>query len=311
MNGKTIAAFWACVFAAMMGGGMAMAATGETRTYCIGRYLVDVPVEWTPRTMGGGVIGAGAERIGPGNARDAERLTDERIRALKNGEVIVDGVVPKIFHSVEKVNGVRMVGDLTDTSSMGVQVSEPWGVEAYIASNNAIFRFDSAVTSQNKDKRYAEILKVAKAIHPRDLDEIPPGATSCLGDYYVELPFGSVSESANISFRHPTLENVGLIFDVLLRQTGGRELDFSGNETAAGRRTTMGGLTGKEQRLWDIGQIRLTAVTWQQVSATLPGLEISLEYFDQRYNAHGTPPMTQQDVEALWESVKTSIRRKP
>ena len=310
MNGKTITAFWACVFVAMMGGGLAMAATGETKTYCIGRYLVDVPVEWAPRTMGGGLHVVGAERLGPGDARDAERLTDERIRAIKNGEVI-ERSWPQALRDVELLGVTRVISRWSDYSILGHEPSEPWTEEIYISSGDILFRLDIAATAESVQWKREQMLKVAKAIHPRAPDEIPPGATTCLGDYYVALPFGSVSESANISFRHPTLENVGLKVLSNVRRIDGRERDFSGYEAAEGTRTTMGGLTGKEQRLWDIGQIRLTAITWQQVSATQPGLEINLDYFDQRYNAHGTPPMTQQDVEALWESVKASIRRKP
>lgn len=91
------------------------------------------------------------ERIGAGTAKDAERLTDERIRALENGEVIRAGD-PAIFLGAVHVDNITVIKNIMNTAITGVQVEEPWTIEGYVSSHGIVYRVEAAATIGSEEQ---------------------------------------------------------------------------------------------------------------------------------------------------------------
>jgi len=297
MNFKALAALVTGLLILMTTGHTVMAKTMETKTYCVGRLLVDVPTEFEVMDFGGSINGLKIERLGTGNEKDLQNRIADRIQALEDKKVI-EGGDPVIFLGTEDVGGFTIIKHILDTSIMG-QITEPWTEEAYVLSDGVIFHLIGTGTKDKLDFYRENMLSVANAIHPRELTEIPSEPGFCLKDAFVALPPGN--ENIGASFIYPTERSILLRISTVVREPGGRTLDFSAIEGADGDPVNIAGLKGKELRLQN-KEINLSAMVGQQPTKSMAGYKITLEYSDSRDDA-GSEPVTGEDAKNIWEKL--------
>ncbi|UWQ79083.1 hypothetical protein K3725_17575 [Leisingera sp. S132] len=282
-----------------------MAETGKTKTHCIGRLLVEVPTEFEVLRHDGTVRARRVERIGPGDERDLQQITADRVRALRNKEVIEAGD-PKIFLGTEDLNGVTGIKSILDTSVMGVQISEPWDEEAFVLSEGVIFRLYGVASEERLASHRRSLSLVANAIRPRAQGEISVGEGTCLENSFFALAPGN--EQIGATFVHASERAILLRVSTSVRDPGNGTLDFSAIQGTDGEPVRIAGFEGKELRLWD-GPVNLSAIVGQQPGADRPGYKITLEYSDSRKET-GSPPFTREEARSFWESFTGSIQVK-
>ncbi|UWQ79084.1 hypothetical protein K3725_17580 [Leisingera sp. S132] len=297
---------WPLVLAAFtLLGSMAMAETEKTKTHCIGRLLVEVPEEFEVLRHDGTVRETRIERIGPGTERDAERLYEERVRALRDGEVTID-TVKMLYRDVGRIGALRTVSMLIDWTDGGFQPQEPWREETYVSSEGTIFHLETSMDNGNADAARSDIQAVADAIHPRTAGDMPAGEGTCLENSFFALAPGN--EQIGATFVHATERAILLRVSTSVRDPGNGTLDFSAIQGTDGEPVRIAGLEGKELRLWD-GPINLSAIVGQQPGLDRPGYKVTLEYSDSRKDA-ASPPYTREEARSSWESFTGSIQVK-
>ncbi|WP_417842488.1 hypothetical protein [Thalassospira sp.] len=298
MNFKALAALVTGLLILMTTGRSVMAKDMETRTYCVGRFLVDVPAEFEVLNFGGSVRGIRIKHLGPGDEKHAEQFFSERVRKLKAGEFYKD-TAKMLFRRVDQIGYLRTVSYLDDWTEFGFQPQEPWAEETFVSVDGVVFQLETAMDDESEDSSQADLLSVAKAIRPRELGDIPKGSGTCLKDAFFSLPAGN--ENIGATFIHPTERSILLRISTVVRDPGGRALDFSAIEGADGDPVSIAGLKGKELHLQN-KQINLSAMVGRQPTRSAPGYKITLEYSDSRTEA-GAAPVTLEDAEAIWETL--------
>ncbi|WP_417842487.1 hypothetical protein [Thalassospira sp.] len=296
MNFKALAALLTALLILMTTGHTVMAKTMETKTYCVGRLLIDVPTEFEVMDFGGSINGLKIERVGAGNEKDLQNRIADRIQALEDKKVI-EGGDPVIFLGTDEVGGFTIIKHILDTSSMG-QITEPWTEEAYVLSDVVLFHLIGTGTKDKLDFYRENMLSVANAIHPRELNEIPSEPGFCLKDAFVAVPQNN--ENAHALFRDPE-QFVGMEVDFLTRKAGERDIDLTAPESKFGNSVLIAGLKGREAK--DYGkEFFFHAAVGSQVSASHNGYAVDLSYFDRRKN-FGSEPYSQSFAEKAWENL--------
>ena len=297
MNFKALAALVTGLLILMTTGHTVMAKTMETKTYCVGRLLIDVPTEFEVMDFGGSVRGIRIERVASGDEKEAERLFSERVRKLKAGEFYKD-TVKMLFRSVDQVGSLRTLSYLVDWSDAGFQPQEPWTVETFVSVDAVVFHLETAMDNESKNSSEADLVSVASAIRPREFDEIPKETGVCLKDAFVALPHGT--ENAHALFRDPE-QFVGMEVDFLTRKAGERDIDLTAPESDIGNSVSIAGLKGREAK--DYGkEFFFHAAVGKQVAASHNGYAVDLSYFDRRKN-FGSEPYSQSFAEKAWENL--------
>ncbi|UWQ79082.1 hypothetical protein K3725_17570 [Leisingera sp. S132] len=281
-----------------------MAETGKTKTHCIGRLLVEVPEEFEVLRHDGTVRETRIERIGPGTERDAERLYEERVRALRNGEVSID-TVKMLYRDVGRIGALRTVSMLIDWTDGGFQPQEPWREETYVSSEGTIFHLETSMDNGNADAARSDIQAVADAIHPRTAGDIPAGEGTCLEHAFLNLPQGR--ESMGALFRMPG-SIVGIEVGLTIVPPGEAKLELEGAESNIGDPIEIAGLRGRVAK--DYGSEHFFyATVGQQASQNDFGYSIDLSFFDRRAD-FGSAPFTRKDADHIWDTLIQSVRIK-
>jgi hypothetical protein len=294
---------------ALLVGGTVMADEMKTKTYCIGRFLIDIPEEFKLVSHDGTLRSVSVQRLGLGNESDADRLALERLRAIKNGEVSKLGSSPYILLGTDRVGDTTIIKRVLDTSSMGVQLSEPWREDVYISSAGALFHLETAADNSDLVETHADIQALTNAIHPRDQDEIPQGPVTCLQDSFFRPPPGD--ELISATFVHTGDSPIVLDFSTVVRRAGEGSINFVDIKSVPGvedRQVVIAGFEGRELRYWG-DQNDLYAVVGRQVSETKSGYELTVHLSDSRKDA-GSEPVTRDRAEDIWNVVIKSIKEK-
>lgn len=280
-----------------------MANSGETKTYCIGRMLIEIPVSFQLVRHDGSVYGVRLKRLTLGDNNEALRIANEQIRALKKGDVSDNGT-PQIFRDAQTIEGVHVVSRYNDFSSLGIDLNHIWEEDAYFSSGGVVFRASTVVDLESPIDYHAHLLAVANAARPRDPDEIPSEEGTCLEDAFIALPVKS--EAVGASFSH-SLDNSGFIqISTLIRGPEGKPLDFSPIEGGRGSRVTIAGFDGRELRLRDNDPINFSAIVGQQVTQNQYGYQIRMRYTGSRNQ--DAAPRVQENEERIWENTITSAQ---
>lgn len=283
-------------------GSTAMADELKTKTYCIGRFLVEVPEEFNRIELASGVRLGSFERIGPGTPEDAERMTRERVRALKSG-TLYENDVKQVLRDVIDANAITIISRKNSISIPGYE-SPVWSIEAYVSSYGMIYRVSNASDKESETETRDRLIAVARAIRPRAPDEIPKGSGICASnDTYVDLPVGADVYDATITA--PGIAS--LTFNILER--GPKDEGYISDSGYEGRtrRTEIAGMRGVEIQFRNDDGNEFGAVVSDLDAQGRNGAELIVEL---KVYDRATLPEAFGKPDTLWGNIKNSVRRK-
>ncbi len=179
--------------------------TFETRTWCIGRFLVDVPVQFEIRSADSRFDGVRVTALGAGTENDLKRIVQSRIDELKVGVeedgdnyTYVNDYLDGLAHVVR-----RKYVYYNPENDLG-WVDE----EAYFISDKNMFMSAASISPEQEISDHAALMRVSQAVRPRANDEIPEGVGACIKDAFVALP--PTNESSDTVFRAKDAEELNL-----------------------------------------------------------------------------------------------------
>ena len=288
---------------AFLVGSAAMADDMKTKTYCIGRFLIDVPEVFDRIELGSLVRGGSFERIGAGTPEDAERMTRERVRTLKNGEVKGQSL-PKIFGAFEYVDDIGIIEIWDDLSIFDMPPTEPWSNETYVHSHGVIYRVFNASDKETEAEKRESLIAIAKAIRPRAPDEIPAGPGLCASnDTYIDLPVGADAYSATIT----APEIASLKFSILERGAEDKGYISDSGYKGRTRRTKIADMPGIEIQFRNNEGNEYGAIVSNLDAQGRNGAELRVEL---RIYDRSRLPGSIGTPDTLWDNVTNSLRRK-
>ena len=179
--------------------------TFETRTWCVGRFLVDVPKQFEIRPSGHTFDAVRVTALGQGTTNDLKRIVEGRIAELQAG-IEEGGAVRKLReHHME--NSLYMVSYMTVIEIDGY-VDEFYDAEAYFLKDDQMFKTIRLIDTLQEASDHAALIRVSQAVRPRANDEIPEGVGACIKDAFVALP--PMNESSKAIFRDKDAEDLNL-----------------------------------------------------------------------------------------------------
>ncbi|MDP5367548.1 MAG: hypothetical protein NWT12_14785 [Paracoccaceae bacterium] len=274
------------------------------RSWCIGRYTVDVPARFTLRAHTGSLPAVELVDLGKASATDTLALIAERRDALAAGrDTDEEGAQLILMDERQSEAGPvlaaqRRFPELDYTSDI-------WREEVAILRYGHLMRITALMSEEGASAARAEMDLVAATVRPWAGDAAPPPGV-CLPGFVLELP--RISGAWSMIFMPDGIEGpVGLKLTLVERAPDLPPLDPPGRFDDPGARAVqIAGLTGQELRR--VGAvISLGAVAAATPSADGWGTEIIAEYFDERPDA-GSAPLTPDAATDIWEAVLQSIR---
>ncbi len=305
--------------------------TKTMRPFCVGRFLIDVPVQAKPDALSQSIMGMGSIDVATNvthatydlKARDKEA----ELRAkphTKEGSVLHDAWRPE---------GV----DATFLTFRDDKYStEQFSVLAYFWRDRRMFTFHSGASNTGVQEAKDRLMRDFALIQPRANDEIPQAAGSCIESAFVPGS-GYRSEHIGASFDFPDYPRLHLVVSTgvkerpdeegllarVARQTPAFEMKYPNAKVRTPRRAkrTVNGAQGEE--LIEILQAdkddpyrkdqgNSYDAKWEFVgvakSMEKPSLDIILRYDD---GAPDGKKLTEEEFLALWDAVVNSLRPRP
>jgi hypothetical protein len=296
---------WACVMAMISTGGASMAEGFETmRSWCIGRYTVDVPARFTLREHTGSLPAVELVDLGKASATETMARIAARRDALAAGRE-TDEEGAQLILMEERQSDAGMVLAAQRSFPELAYVSEIWREEVAVLRHGHLVRITALMSEEGASAARAEMDLVAATVRPWGADAAPPPGV-CLPGFVLELP--RISGAWSMIFMPDGIEGpVGFKLTLIERAPDQPPLDPPGRFDDPGARAIqIAGLTGQELRRVG-GIISFGAVAAATPSADGWGIEIIAEYFDERPDA-GSAPLTPEAATDIWEAVLQSIR---
>lgn len=287
---------------AFLVGSAAMADDMKTKTYCIGRFLVDVPEVFDRIELGSLVRGGSFERIGAGTPEDAERMTRERVSVLERGE-FRENNVKQAFRDVIVLNGTTVISRRNSLSIPNYE-SPVWTNETYVHSHGVIYRVFNASDKETEAEKRESLIAIAEAIRPRAPDEIPEGPGLCASnDTYIDLPVGADAYSATIT----APEIASLKFSILERGAEDKGYISDSGYEGRTRRTKIADMPGIEIQFRNNEGNEYGAIVSNLDAQGRNGAELRVEL---RIYDRSRLPGSIGKPDTLWDNVTNSLRRK-
>jgi len=285
--------------------------TFETRTWCIGRFLVDVPVQFEIRSADSRFDGVRIAALGPGAANDLERIVQHRIRELQAG-VEEGGAVRKLRdHHTE--NSIDIV-TYTAVIEIDDYVDEFYDAEAYFLKGNQIFKTTRLIDTQKETSDHAALIRVSQAVRPRANDEIPTGVGACIENAFVALP--PTNESSNTNFRAKDAEEFSLSIKSLHKFNSPKALPIKPYAKFPYERRVVAGYNGYEhyavyfrQAVGETSYLHHKYIGGKSTPVGGNGLEIKVD-LSKYMGEPNDPPYDEATSRAVWNGVLNSIRER-
>ena len=282
----------------------------ETRTWCVGRFLVDMPVEFEMEFTSSGIGESTFIKVVPlgvGTEEDLKRIVQDRIAALKTG-VNEGGYDQRLVY--ERLSGnVHLVAREVFFPGDPDYDDGGYDVEGYFLRGGHMFRVDTDVLYKRESADLADLLQVAAATYPRANDEIPEEEGLCVEEAFVKLPIGD--ELARVSFKDPNAPNYfGLSISLGDKRSAFR-IHKVDNWGTLGRSRQVAGQNGVEMRL--IGEknqsVRFKYSGGENAQVGDPYTSIGAALFKNSQPVDA-PPYGVDEMHAIWNLMLNSVRRR-
>ncbi|RCW77725.1 hypothetical protein DFP89_1615 [Paracoccus lutimaris] len=290
---------------------------GEMKSYCIGRYVIDVPDRFEmiypdasiglPRPVR--VIG-----LGPLKAAQLPDYVAGRIEELRAG--VEERGVNFRYAGASQLGDIQLVATekynpyLTDSKSRFINV------EAYYVRHGHLFRaradvFDTLdeVAHLGDGPQQVGLSEIADATWPRENDVIPSQPGICADRALIDLPV--VNDMASAGFKDPDAFGVGMSFDTSEQRAAQVDIRENWLFGMVGARAKIAGISGRagqktshrDRILW------FEAHGVEGGAVGEPSREVRLELFKNDVDLDAEPyPVA--EMEAIWEAVLPSVRRR-
>ena len=289
--------------------------TGQTRTWCVGRYNIDLPVAFELQSIRpniGAPRGVRVTGLGPGDAYDLEALVDARRTALEIGTR-----EQPYFQAAGQLR-------LDDIFILGRKQYDPLlpsfkapsvDAEAYYISHGHMFRAEADafldltdVLKLGDDPHQVGLATIAQATEPRENEDVPNRSGICVDRAFIDLA-DMTADSVTVRFRDPSVFFVG--FSLFLRHVSSwpvgsdiylESTPFFENRKVAG----VQGLVGKE--------IDPNLDRWvfeysggEDANGRSPQTEIRMSLYRNEVSIDA-PPYDVKTLEGIWDTALNSLR---
>lgn len=285
-----------------------MADTDMTfRTWCIGRYLVELPDSFEPLENYGQINAMRVEDLGPGDARRMETMVRQRAHDLSTGAVDVEGV-PLVFRGAYRKGAIHVLAHELD---LGQEpgTSFTWTEEAYVLRDGVILRVVQVLSEDDEAGPRAQMLDLAAKVLPSRRDDPAGAAGACLPEVLATMPMTSEVHGMTLVPRDAEGAPVGIEILIVSRSPEDPPLEPELPSGPTARPIEFAGLQGMEvDDPVNFGPSRL-AVVGRAASADRPALRIQVYYYDER-PASEAPPDAPEVARTVFERAIRSLRQR-
>lgn len=290
---------------------------GEMKSYCVGRYVIDVPDKFEmlysdvsiglPRAVR--VIG-----LGP---LDAVRLPDYvtgRIKELSAG-VNEKGVYSR-FAGASQLGDIRLVAteeydpNLPDSESRFINVEAYYVRHGHLFQARAdVFKSLDEVARQGDGSQEVSLTAIADATWPRENDVIPSQPGICADRALIDLPV--VNDMASAGFKDPDAFGVGMSLDTSEQRVAQVDIRENWLFGMIGTSAKIAGISGRvgQKASHDDRILRFEAHGVEGGAVGEPSREVRLKLFKNDVELEAEPyPVA--ELEAIWETLLPSVRRR-
>jgi len=299
------------------------ASSGKS-TFCMGRFLIDVPAG---STLTGGRYEynfVSINRVKPSTLEEFEREVADRESILKSA-INERTKESMLLDSVEAEKDTKILVSWKEKSK-----TDELAISAYRWADGSRFLFEKTVDKDKKDKGMAAMSDVLSHLRPRQDTDIPAQPGYCFGDGLIADPnwhdeeatvaidigghpdaYIVVTIDPFASYRHekPLLERIGDLPKVLGELSSSVRLLRMGNRK-------IGSHKGQEYLLaaFDSG-MRAQVFVWEtQGEGTVDTPSIKIEMTTGREDSNGNPQqtsLTDKQAVKMWDDILKSFRVQP
>jgi len=285
--------------------------TFETRTWCIGRFLVDLPVQFEMRFAENSFDRVKVTALGSGSRDDLKLIVQSRIAELQkkveiNGDEqeFVNDYTEDQMHIV-----VRKRVYYNPENDLGY-----FDEEAYFLSDGHMFMSEVSVSPKRVTSDHAALIRVSQAVRPRANDEIPTGVGACIEDAFVALP--PTNESINTNFRAKDAEEFSLSLKFLHRVHSPKALPIKPYAKFPYERRAVAEYDGYEhyavyfrQAVGETSYLHHKYIGGKSIPKGGDGLEIRVD-LSKYMGEPNDPPYDEATSRTVWNGVLNSIRER-
>ena len=231
--------------------------TFETRTWCVGRYAIELPASFEQQSVKAGVglpSAVWVSGLGPGTQEDLERYVNDRYAALEQG-IEVRG---RLYRPDSR-------GTLEDLILIGRRAYDPYlpnfdpgsiDVDAYfireghmfLAVSNTLLSLDE-VRLRGESPGELKLTEIASYLKPRENTTIPQGPGLCMGRAFLDAPV-LASDSYSATFRDPSKAGLAFSVDLSHHAAAPAKQYFDLLYSRRSIRRTVDGARGNEARAY-------------------------------------------------------------
>lgn len=176
----------------------------ETRPVCFGRYIVDVPKILQPTITEARLDGFNITNLGPATRTDFENKVARRRLMMEAGGPVDDMETVRFHGAWEEHSAAILAYDFASRFDKEY-VPPQHNTEAYVLADGYLFQMKGMVDKGSRDIQIADVLRIAHAIRPRNIKEMPAGPGYCFQDGFVALS-NARSDFFGISMRNEKID---------------------------------------------------------------------------------------------------------
>ena len=288
---------------------------GGMKTYCIGRYLLDVPETFT---MTRSDVSIGLPRavrvveLGPLGAKTLPDHVAARIAQLRGG-VTEDGASFR-YADKAQLGDIQLIATKKYDPDLPTYESRSINVEAYFVRHDHLFRASvgpfaslDEVAQLDADPQQVGLAAIADATWPRDNETLPSRPGICADRALIDLPV--VNDAASAGFTDPDAFGVGL--SVTTSQQRGAQTDFRENPLSGlvGTDVEIAGIAGRETRSVS-REDRMMMFEAHGIEGGAEGeqtRQVGLKLFKNDVELDAAPYPT-AELDAIWRAVLASVK---
>ncbi len=276
----------------------------KTNTWCIGRYLVDLPTNLEPQGGSGSIGTVQIERLGSGDQRALSDLFEQRRRTLAAGTPNADGAIPELVATSGR-DGVMSLMWKAGFPNLGYK-SADFTEEVYVLSEGEMLRVVGFVEGAFVERDRTHVALVARAVRPRSQGQRFSDVGVCLPDSFVALPIGN--EAVSMMFVDPDVGPFALNIAILSRLPGAPALperqSFSDPDAS---RVVVANLEGETLRGSNTKVQEFLLRAGGKPKASDVEMDLRVRLTDQRA-LEGSSMMEPAQFNAIWEQILSSFR---